>query len=92
VGEEVAVVGNPGRPGVLVSFGEVVAVDVVADGRPALTYSAPTGWGSSGSAVLTARGEVVGVHRAWGWGPGFEGNFIGVPVMEVSAAIQGQRR
>ena len=87
-GEAVAVVGHPdGRP-LRIAFGQIIDDDAFADGRPAVTYDAVTGWGSSGSPVIDARGQVVAVHRAWGWGPGFEGNFIGVPSDVLIAAME----
>ncbi len=64
VGEKIAVIGSPlGLEGT-VSEGNVSALREVEPGRKWLQITAPISHGSSGSPVLNAQGEVIGVAAA----------------------------
>ena len=87
VGESVFLVGHPHGWGQRVSFGEVLANDIVVGGNPSVEYSAQTWWGSSGSPVLDAQGRAIALH--WGWdSTGISnGRLTGIPIHKMAAAI-----
>jgi S1-C subfamily serine protease len=87
VGEAVFVVGHPDGAPQRVSFGKVLARDLVISGRPSIEYSAQTWWGSSGSPVFDAQGRMVALHWGWDADGTSNGRLTGVPVAEVLDAL-----
>ncbi|MCP4917773.1 MAG: trypsin-like peptidase domain-containing protein [Proteobacteria bacterium] len=84
--EPVAVVGHPGGLPVQVSYGRVLTAELLARGVPSVEYDAQTNWGSSGSPVIDANGDVIAIHWAWDAANQWNGWMLGVPMSEALAA------
>ncbi|MCB9746282.1 MAG: trypsin-like peptidase domain-containing protein [Alphaproteobacteria bacterium] len=91
LGQVVAVVGHLDRPLARASFGRLLAVDSAPDGRPAIEYTAPTLWGSSGSPVIDEQGRAIGMHRAWDADGRSQGALVGVPLCQALEELEGLR-
>jgi len=87
VGEEVFVVGHPDGAPQRVTFGKVLARDLVIDGQPSIEYSAQTWWGSSGSPVFDRQGRMIALHWGWDANGTSNGRLTGVPIDEVLLGV-----
>jgi S1-C subfamily serine protease len=87
VGEPVAVLGHPNGKAMRISFGSVLAKDLVIGGRPSVEYSAQTWWGSSGSPVIDRNGRVFAIHWGWDADGKSNGRLTGVPFNLVKRAL-----
>lgn len=92
VGEPVFLIGHPSSKPQQISFGKVLATDLMIKEVPSVEYSAQTWWGSSGSPVMDAKGQVVALH--WGWDSEGQSNgrLTGVPIPLILADVEEVRK
>jgi len=87
VGERVAVIGHPYSRTQQVSYGRVLADDLIIGGNPSVEYSAQTWWGSSGSPVVDTDGRALGLHWGWDSDGKSNGRLTGIPFDQMVRGV-----